>query len=62
MSTSIVNSHDNDKNSVSWRILLDYASQSNFVSMVMVKKLNLTMSKIDFPVIRIIHIAYWIQK
>ncbi|XP_066251914.1 uncharacterized protein [Euwallacea similis] len=53
LSTAIVDVYRKDKTRVPCRVLLDSASQSNFVSSSMVKKLNLNLSKIDLPVIGI---------
>lgn len=50
LSTAIGNAYDKDKNVVPCRVLLDSASQSNFVSTNMVSKLKLKTSKIDIPV------------
>lgn len=53
LSTAIVNAFDKDKNIVPCRVMLDSASQSNFVTLSMAKKLNVQTSKIDIPVIGI---------
>lgn len=53
LSTAIINTYDKDKNAIPCRVLLDCASQSNFVTSSMKKKLNLETTKIDIPVIGI---------
>jgi len=53
LSTAIVNAYDSHKNIVPCRVLLDSASQSNFVTSAMFKKLNLQSTKVDLPVVGI---------
>ena len=53
LSTAIINIYGSDKKPIPCRVLLDCASQSNFVTSSMIKKLNLETSKINIPVIGI---------
>lgn len=53
LSTAIVNVVDKDGNILPCRVLLDSASQSNFVTSSLVEKLKLTPSKIHVPIVGI---------
>ncbi|XP_066261302.1 uncharacterized protein [Euwallacea similis] len=53
LSTAVVDTHGKHKTRIPCRVLLDSASQSNFVSMALIKRLQLTPSKVDIPVLGI---------
>ncbi|XP_066141168.1 uncharacterized protein [Euwallacea fornicatus] len=53
LSTAVVDAYGKHKTRIPCRVLLDSASQSNFVSTAMIKQLQLTPSKVDIPVLGI---------
>lgn len=53
LSTAVVYAYDKDKRAVPCRLLLDSASQSNFVTSSLIQKLGLHTAKIDIPIIGI---------